>query len=516
MEILGIALSTLYVAALLLLCLYGVNCYIMILLHRRHRSRTPGQAGAADRGLATAPGDVTTPDDALPVVTVQLPLYNERYVAARLIEAVARFDYPADRLEIQVLDDSTDETGEIVAGVVGRLRRAGHRIEQIRRARREGFKAGALRDAFPRAHGELLAVFDADFVPPPDFLRRVLPHFADQRVGMVQARWGHLNPDYSSLTRAQALGIDGHFGVEQTARSWSGLFLNFNGTAGIWRRQAIAEAGGWATDTLTEDLDLSYRAQLRGWRLVYLPELVCPAELPVTIGAFKSQQHRWAKGSIQTALKILPALLRARLPLWVKYQAMVHLTHYAVHPLMVLVALLSVPLLLMDRFFMDLTWLFSSAVLFSLATFGPSSLYVYSQRQLYPDWRRRLLNMPFLMCAGTGIAVSNTRAVLGALVGSRNEFVRTPKFGVVRRGERWQGKAYASGSAWLAVFEGALAGYCAVGLSLFIARSRFLITPFLVIYTAGFTYVALLTALHALAAARPHLVVPAFGRRRAA
>src|SRR3989449_2644652 len=269
--------------------------------------------------------------DPPPYVTVQLPLFNERYVAARLVRAVAALDYPADRLEIQVLDDSTDDTAEIVAGVVGELRAQGVRVAHCRRTVRTGFKAGALAEGLATARGEFIAIFDADFVPPRDFLRAALPHFTE-RVAVVQARWGHLNRSYSALTVAQALGMDGHFGVEQSARAGSGLLLNFNGTAGVWRKAAIIDAGGWQSDTLTEDLDLSYRAQLRGWRIVYRPGIVGPAELPVVITGFKSQQRRWAKGAIQTAVKLLPAIARAPFSLWTKYQAFIHLTYYMIYP----------------------------------------------------------------------------------------------------------------------------------------------------------------------------------------
>ena len=289
------ALVLVYLVTLVGLLLYGSNAYVMVIAHRRYRR--------AMREVPPLP-------DPLPYVTVQLPLFNERYVAARLVRAVAALDYPADRLEIQVLDDSTDDTAEIVAGVVGELRARGVRVAHCRRTVRTGFKAGALAEGLATARGEFIAIFDADFVPPRDFL---------------QARWGHLNRSYSALTVAQSLGIDGHFGVEQSARCWSGLLLNFNSTAGVWRRTAILDAGGWTYDTLTEDLDLSYRAQLRGWTIVYRSDIVCPAELPVLVTGFKSQQRRWAMGTIQTALKLLPAVWKAELPLWTCYQAFVHL-----------------------------------------------------------------------------------------------------------------------------------------------------------------------------------------------
>ena len=284
---LGVLLGAVYAVCVLGLFVYGVNAYLMVALHLRGRRRP----------RSTAP-----PLAVWPTVTVQLPIYNERYVARRLLEAVGALDYPADRLEIQVLDDSTDETTAIVIETAQTLAGRGLEVVHLHRRERAGFKAGALAAGLKEASGEFIAIFDADFVPPPDFLRRTLPHFADPGVAVVQTRWGHLNRDFSLLTVAQALGIDGHFAVEQAARARSGLFLNFNGTAGVWRRTAIDDAGGWTHDTLTEDLDLSYRAQLRGWRIEYRPEIVCPAELPVLVTGFKSQQRRWAQGSIQTAV----------------------------------------------------------------------------------------------------------------------------------------------------------------------------------------------------------------------
>ncbi|HEX9880338.1 MAG TPA: cellulose synthase family protein, partial [Candidatus Binatia bacterium] len=304
-SVLHYALAGLYVLCLAGLFLYGTNCYLMLFLFSRHRLDGLREYRAALRRFRRSPW-VKEP----PTVTVQLPIYNERYVIQRLLEAVCSLDYPRDRLEIQVLDDSTDDTADIVRRLVAHYQKQGLSVVHIRRGTRQGFKAGALKEGLERARGEFIAIFDADFVPSPDFLRKTIPYFCDPRAGMVQARWGHTNADYSLLTRAQSVGIDGHFSIEQGARAWSGLFLNFNGTAGVWRSQAIRDAGGWQADTLTEDMDLSYRAQLAGWRLKYVMHVSCPAELPVQVGAFKSQQFRWAKGSMQTARKILPALLR--------------------------------------------------------------------------------------------------------------------------------------------------------------------------------------------------------------
>ena len=281
---------------------------------------------------------------------------------------------------------------------------------------------------------------------------------------MLQTRWGHINSDYSLLTRAQSMGIDGHFGVEQASRAWSGFFLNFNGTAGVWRKKTIEDAGGWQADTLTEDLDLSYRAQLRGWKLCFAPNVVCPAEVPVTINAFKSQQHRWAKGSIQTAKKNLGKLFRADIPLLVKIQAFLHLTHYMVHPMMLLVVLTSIPMLYSQWFFDHLAFPIMIFTLLCLATFGPSTMYLFSQRILYPDWKKRIKYLPFLMCLGTGIAVNNTKAVLEALLNIESGFIRTPKYGIKKREERWRDMKYSMPLTSVSVLEFFLGVYSLTGL----------------------------------------------------
>jgi cellulose synthase/poly-beta-1,6-N-acetylglucosamine synthase-like glycosyltransferase len=472
----------LYFGALFLLFLYGVNCYIMIYLHRRAR----GREGSREETMRQ-------PAHPLPMVTVQLPIYNERYVVERLIDAVARLDYPPERLEIQILDDSTDETTGIARMLVEKYRRAPLDITLLHRDNRSGYKAGALREGLKAARGDLIAIFDADFVPPPDFLVQTVPWFEDRRLAMVQARWGHLNRDYSVLTLAQSFGIDGHFWVEQSARCWSGLFMNFNGTAGVWRRQAIEDAGGWQTDTLTEDLDLSYRAQLKGWRMKFLPGVVCPAEIPVQMAAAKGQQHRWAKGSIQTARKLIPRILRADLPPFTKYQAILHLTNYLVHPLMLLVAL-SAPLLLgAGELFTIRERLLAGAAFFSVATFGPSSMYLYAQKQLHPDWTQRLWAFPFLLIFGTGIALSNTKAILEGFFKVGGRFVRTPKFRIEGRAGTWVGKRYRASLPWLSFVEALLALYCLYGVSLFLYRGSLLVDPFLVLFTVGFAAVAFLS-----------------------
>jgi glycosyltransferase involved in cell wall biosynthesis len=475
----------------LMLCgllVYATNAYVMVAVHWRHRGDPQAPPG---------------PPDPLPMVTVQLPLFNERYVAARLLAAAGALDYPAERLEIQILDDSTDDTTAIAAEVARGLTERGCKVVHIHRDERSGFKAGALAAGLKEALGEFIAIFDADFVPPPDFLRTTLLHFAEPGVAVVQARWGHLNRDFSLLTIAQSLGIDGHFGVEQTARARSGLLLNFNGTAGVWRKAAILDAGGWADDTLTEDLDLSYRAQLRSWRIVYRPEIVCPAEIPVVITGFKTQQRRWAKGSIQTARKLLPAVWRSPLSLWKKYQASIHLTYYMIHPLMLLSMLLSIPLrAAADPVVGSSAWGFLG-VAFAVATLGPGTMLVYAQHALDTAWWRRAWQLPTILVIGVGMAWTTSLAVLDAFWRRDLEFVRTPKFGIGARGGRWRGTVYGDGRPWSGLAEIVLGLYFGWGAWLFWLHRDYGVVPFLSLYASGFVTVGVLTIRHAAGVRRP-------------
>jgi cellulose synthase/poly-beta-1,6-N-acetylglucosamine synthase-like glycosyltransferase len=480
-----------YLIALLALFTYGMNCYLLMICYHLKRPQALRQHAETQKRFY-----LDDPVQKWPRVTIQLPIYNERYVVERLIESVCRFDYPKELLEVQILDDSTDDTVAIVQALVRQMIDRGIDVQYIHRDDRTGFKAGALKEGLITAKGELLAIFDADFVPQPSFLKETIPYFTNPKVGMLQARWGHINSDYSLLTRAQSIGIDGHFGVEQAARAWSGLFMNFNGTAGIWRRETIEDAGGWQADTLTEDLDLSYRAQLKGWTLKFVTEVVCPAEVPVTINAFKSQQHRWAKGSIQTAKKNLGKLFKSDIPLLVKIQAFLHLTHYMVHPMMLLVVLTSIPMLYSQWFFDSLSLPIMLFTLLCLATCGPSSMYVFSQRILYRDWKTRIKFMPFLMCLGTGIAINNTKAVLEALFNIRSGFVRTPKYGIKKPQDTWRGKHYSIPLNAISILEFVLGLYSLSGLLMFLLFSKYLVSPFLLIYTAGFFYVFFLSVKH--------------------
>ncbi|MCP5114424.1 MAG: glycosyltransferase [bacterium] len=428
-----------------------------------------------------------------PVVTVQLPIFNEMYVAERLIEAVCRLDYPRDRLEVQVLDDSTDETREIIAQLVARLKGRGFDIHHLHRVERPGFKAGALEAGLQVARGELVAVFDADFVPNPEFLRRSVPHFADAEVGMVQARWGHLNRDYSLLTRAQAILLDGHFMVEHAARDRGGCFFNFNGTAGLWRRQAIEQAGGWEHDTLTEDLDLSYRSQLAGWKFLYLPDLVVPAELPAEINAYKSQQNRWAKGSVQTARKLLATVLRAPVPFKVKFEAFVHLTANSTYLLMVFLSLLIFPAMVLRRG--DEAWklLAFDLPLFTMATVSVLLFFAVSQQATGAiGWRRRLWQLPAVMGLGIGLAINNARAVVSGFFQDGGVFHRTPKYCIEQQGDGWAGKKYRLPYDITFYIESFLAFYFVICFGVAIELEMWLSMPFLYLFLHGYVHMFLL------------------------
>ncbi len=480
----SVVVRVLYSVAVVGLLLYGLNAYLLLAIHWWNRRRI--------RGTVTL-----EPPAEWPSVTVQLPLYNERYVARRLLEAVGALDYPSDRLEIQVLDDSTDDTGAIIDETASQLRARGVTVAHLHRRERTGFKAGALAAGLKEARGEFVAIFDGDAVPEVDFLRTTIPHFAEARVAVVQTRLGHLNREFSLLTIAQALGIDGHFAVEQPARFWGNLFLNFNGTAGVWRKAAIEDAGGWTHDTLTEDLDLSYRAQLRGWRIVYRPDLVCPAELPVLITGFKSQQRRWAKGAIQTAFKLLPAIARAPFSLWTKYQAFIHLTYYMIYPAMLTVILLSVPLIGAKEIAPEGNAILDVSLAFGLGVLGPGFLLVYAQWVLDPGWLRRAWRIPTIMIIGVGVAWSTSLAVLDALRRKDLEFVRTPKFGIGPAGGHWRGKAYVDRRPSEGFIEIALGLYCAWSTWLFYAHQSYGAVPFLALCTTGFLTVGILTFVHA-------------------
>ena len=460
----------------LLLCLsaYGAHRCYLLYLYTRYRARpTPPRL---------------TPED-LPRVTVQLPIYNELYVVERLIDAAAALDYPPDRLEIQVLDDSTDETRRVAERAVSRWRSRGVRICRLERADRSGYKAGALAAGLRVASGEAIAVFDADFLPPRDFLRRAIPVLWQPGVGMVQARWGHVNQDYSWLTRVQALLLDAHFVLEHGGRHRGGCFFNFNGTAGVWRRQAIDAAGGWQDDTLTEDLDLSYRAQLAGWRFEFLPDLVAPAELPVEMTAFKLQQQRWATGSVQTCLKVLPAVVRSSVPLRVKLEACFHLTANFNYPLLLLASVLLAPALFARAPGGAPSFVAVDLPLFCAAALSMVNFHAVSQRAVRRDWLSQLKYVPLALAVGVGLSVNNTLAVLGALRRGRLQFRRTPKYGVVQRRDPWQAKRYRLARAGQPLAELALGIYCTLAAFAALAGGAYAAVPVLGIFGCGYLYV---------------------------
>ncbi|MCK5551708.1 MAG: glycosyltransferase, partial [Deltaproteobacteria bacterium] len=469
----------LYCVAVGVLILYGINCHVMVHLFKRGVGRREEE----DRGLLWRfYGKVGVPE--LPVVTSQLPIYNEMNVAERVIDAVAAFEYPEGKHEIQVLDDSTDETRRIVARKVEELKARGVQIEHIRRSSREGYKGGALRHGLQKARGEFLAVFDADFVPPHDFLLRTIPFFVmEPQVGLVQGRWGHLNRSESLVTRLQSIGMNGHFVVEQSARNWNDLFMNFNGTGGVFRKRAILEAGNWQDETLTEDLDLSYRIQLAGWKCRYLIDVVAPAEIPTDINAFNSQQFRWAKGSIQTAIKLLPRVWRSDHKAFKKLQATLHLTHYFVHPLMAYLAIMALPLLVMKRFDLPPSMYAVLGSFLFLSCTGPSRLYWTAEKYVNRGWTKQMLYLPFLVCFGCGVAINNSRAVFEAIWGKRSEFVRTPKKGHVEK------KRYSPVVDLLFLFEIMAGLWCLLGMVVYFSVRQYLVGHFLLMYAIGFLYV---------------------------
>lgn len=467
-----------YFFVLIILAIYGWHRYYLVYLYMSNRDKEP------KAGPQLSP---------LPVVTLQLPLYNEMYVADRLIASVCQIDYPRELLEIQVLDDSTDETCSIAERAVRRFAAQGVDIKYFHRENRTGYKAGALEAGLTVARGEFVGIFDADFLPSADFLLRLMPHFADPKVGMVQARWGHINQDYSLLTKIQSILLDGHFVLEHGARNRAGRFFNFNGTAGVWRRVAIADAGGWQHDTLTEDLDLSYRAQLRGWRFVFVSDLIAPAEVPVEMNAFKSQQHRWAKGSIQTCRKLLPQILRSNVPLAVKTEAFFHLTANFNYPLMCVLSVLMFPSMVIRY---NMGWyemILIDIPLFFAATFSVCNFYMVCQREIHSDWRTRLKYLPFLMSIGIGLAINNTRAVFEALFNKQTEFARTPKYRIEGDSDEWVGKKYRQSVAVQPLIELALGLYFTATVFYALANGIYGTVPFLVLFQIGFLYTGLLS-----------------------
>jgi len=471
----------LYFAILAVLAVYGGYRVKQVIDFWRYRKFVPQPKGVFSEAE-------------LPVITVQLPLFNEMYVVERLVKAITEVDYPRERLQIQVLDDSTDETVKLAEATVNKYQQLGFDIEYVHRSDRTGFKAGALENGMKTAKGELLAIFDADFVPKPDCLRKLVNYFTDPMVGCAQMRWSHINGNYNLLTRLQTIMLDGHFVVEQTTRNRTGGFFNFNGTAGIWRRKAIAASGGWQHDTLTEDTDLSFRAQLMGWKFVYLLDEEAPAEIPVEINAFKAQQRRWAKGVMQVGLKLYPRIWRARLPLRVRLEMFFRLTGNISYPLMIVASFLQFPLLLVrynqpfyHLMILDLPLLFFSSV---------SVFLFYGTAVWYLDKKRtpRLLHLPLVMGLGIGLAFSNARAVLEALLGIKSEFVRTPKYQVEKnQDETWKRKKYKRKRGLLPLLELGFSFYFLLAILYAAHMHMWGTVPFLLLFFFGFGYMGVMS-----------------------
>ncbi len=429
-----------------------------------------------------------------PLVTIQLPLYNEKYVITRLIDAVVRIDYPKDKLEIQILDDSTDETTEIIRNHIKQYIDKGYDIKHIHRTHREGYKAGALREGLKTAKGEFVAIFDADFIPRKKFLKRTLPYFyKDPKIALVQTRWEHINRDYSMITKTEAIALDGHFVIEQAVRNRAGFFINFNGTGGIWRKEAIFDAGNWQSDTLTEDLDLSYRAQMKGWKLKYLMNFTSPAELPSEINSLKSQQFRWTKGAIETAKKIFPQVLKSDLPLKMKFQSFIHLCSNFAYPFILLAAILNLPVLLI-KINNQYEEVFKLMSFFTFAFISSFMFYLYSQKDVYFDWQERIFYFPLFLAGSMGLSLNNTKAVIEGLINKKSEFVRTPKYRIVSKNDTIINKKYLPKKiSFLTFIELILSIYCFVGVIIAIIHAQVAIIPFQLMFSVGFGLVSFLS-----------------------
>jgi len=467
-----------YIISLTILLFFGSHGFVMIYFHQKYRRIHP------------RPKDEHTDD----IVTIQLPLYNEMYVVERLIDAVCEIEYPRDKLEIQVLDDSTDQTVEVTAKKVLEKQAEGFDIQHIRRTNRSGFKAGALKEGLKTAKGKFVAIFDADFIPKSDFLINTLKYFTSDKVGMVQTRWEHLNEDYSLLTKIQALALDGHFVIEQTVRNKAGLFINFNGTGGVWRKDCIEDAGNWHADTLTEDLDLSYRAQLKGWKFVFLRDFTTPAELPSEMNALKAQQFRWTKGAIETAKKILPLVWRSKIPMRLKIYSTFHLTNNIVFPFILLAGILNVPLIFIKN--AGPYWnFFNFMAIFVIAFISSFLFYMFSQKDVYPDWRKKIALFPLFMAGSMGFALNNTRAVIEGLMSRKSEFVRTPKFKVVDKKDTMTKNIYFKSTKiqTSTYIELILAIYCLIGVIASIYFMEIAALPFQLMFFIGFASVSLLS-----------------------
>jgi len=468
-----------YIFSLVILLLFGCHGFVMLYYHRKYGNRVPKKK------------EVISNED---LITIQLPMYNEMYVAERLINAICKIEYPKDKLEIQVLDDSTDETVGIVGAVVAQKQAEGFDIQHVRRANREGFKAGALKEGLKTAKGKYVAIFDADFIPRPDFLKKTLKYFHSDEIGCVQTRWEHLNEDYSILTKIQALALNGHFVIEQSVRNKAGFFINFNGTGGVWRKDCIEDAGNWHSDTLAEDLDLSYRAQLRGWKFIYLRDETTPSELPHEINALKAQQFRWTKGHIETMKKILPVVWKSEMPFRIKWQATIHLCSNIVFPFTLMAAILNVPLVFIKNSG-PYSPFFNFMAIFVIAFIGSFMFYLYAQKDVHADWRKRIVLFPLFMAGSMGLALNNSRAVIEGLLDRKSEFVRTPKAKIVTKDDNDSKNKYFANMKVdsSAIIELLLAIYCLIGVAASIFFLEIAALPFQLMFFFGFASVSFLS-----------------------
>jgi cellulose synthase/poly-beta-1,6-N-acetylglucosamine synthase-like glycosyltransferase len=469
-----------YFAILAVLSVYGAHRYETIRRYLKYRNRLPKQPSRHF--------------EELPRVTIQLPLYNERFVVERLLSETCKIDYPRELLQIQVLDDSTDETHPYTERLCNQLAAEGYRIEYHHRRNRDGYKAGALHEGLKTATGEFVAIFDADFVPPADFIKRAIHFFTDSEVGVVQTRWSYLNREYNILTQVEAMLLDGHFVLEHGARCGGGYFFNFNGTAGIIRKSMIEDAGGWQHDTLTEDSDLSYRAQLKGWRFVYLIGLECPSELPVETYSFQIQQSRWAKGLTQVAKKLLPSVFKAKIPWRMKAEAFLHLTPNFSYPLMIVISALMLPVMIV-RFYMGWFQMLLIDLPLILASFlSIAAFYLMAQREIFPrSWWKSIVFLPMLLAAGVALTVSNTKAVLEALLGIKTSFARTPKYAIGADKVKVNANAYRRRSGWLPYIELSIGAYFLYMISWAIDSYNFVSVPFLMLFVCGYFWAGLTT-----------------------
>jgi len=468
----------LFIISAIIITAYTCNFYYLAFLSRKRNNVHP------------------TTDWGTPSITIQLPIYNEKYVAKRLIDAVCNLDYPKDKMRIMVCDDSDDDTVELLGDLVDDYKNQGFQIEHVRRGTRKGYKAGALKHAMQTTDTELVAIFDADFIPPTWFLKRAIPHFSKPNIGLIQCRWGHVNENYSVITQAQALSLDFHFLIEQKAKSNSHLFMNFNGTAGIWKRECIEDAGGWHSATLVEDLDLSYRAQMKGWKCVFLPDIVVDAELPVQMNGAKRQQFRWAKGSIQCAIKLLSDIaLKRKVAVEAKIQAFIQLTRHIVYPLM-LIQFLALPILLAGQVNLYVVSFLPAITIATYLAMGPGAYIMIMHSMYHKSWKSKAKILPALLVYNAGLSVNNTVAVFDAVFGKKNEFLRTPKYGIITKDDDWRNKAYNLPFTQTTLLEIFFGVYGIMGIFIAVFSNNPVFVPIIGLQAVGFFYIAYMSLSH--------------------